>query len=257
MTGEDAGTKSPKVIILGALSAIAEAAARLWAAEGAHLVLAARDADRLEAVAADLRLRGATVETYPTDLASADAEQAFAEMARRLGDIDVVLVAYGVLGDQSLAERKPSEAQRILQTDFTSAANWCLVAANALEGQVHGSLVVIGSVAGDRGRASNYVYGAAKGGLGILVQGIAHRLARKGARAVLVKPGFVDTPMTAHIGAKGLLWAKPETIARTVVAEAHSGLCPRYPVVYAPWFWRWIMYVIRFMPSSVFHRTRL
>jgi NAD(P)-dependent dehydrogenase (short-subunit alcohol dehydrogenase family) len=168
-----------------------------------------------------------------------------------------VLLAYAVLGDQNRAESTLADAQDILRTDFTSAASWCLVAANELEKQGHGSLVVIGSVAGDRGRASNYVYGAAKGGLSILVQGIAHRLAPKGARAVVVKPGFVDTPMTAHIGGKGSLWAKPEAIARIIVGVADPERSAPPPIVYAPWYWRWIMYVIRFTPSSVFHRTRL
>jgi NAD(P)-dependent dehydrogenase (short-subunit alcohol dehydrogenase family) len=113
--------------------------------------------------------------------------------------------------------------------------------------------VVIGSVAGDRGRASNYVYGATKAGLGALVEGIAHRLARSGARAVLIKPGFVDTPMTAAIANKGVLWAKPEAVARTIVAAAERGP----PVVYTPWFWRGIMLIVRNTPSFVFHKTNL
>ena len=180
MRKEHAAAKPRKVIILGALSAIAEAAARLWATEGAHLMLAARDAERLEAVSADLKLRGAMVETNPIDLTSVDVESAFAEMSRRLGGIDTVLLAYGVLGEQNRAERTLADAQDILHTDFTSAASWCLVAAKKTQKQGYGSLIIIGSVAGDRGRASNYVYGAAKGGLSILVQGIAHRLCIQG-----------------------------------------------------------------------------
>jgi NAD(P)-dependent dehydrogenase (short-subunit alcohol dehydrogenase family) len=251
-------TKTParKTIILGALSAIAEAAARKWAEQGAHLLLVGRDRERIEGVAADLRIRGGLADCYECDLASADAERTFAGMAAQLGRVDVVLLAYGVLGDQSLAEMNPAEAGRILATNFTSAAGWCLAAANVLERQRHGVLVVIGSVAGDRGRRSNYVYGAAKGGLGVLVQGIAHRLASSSARAVLVKPGFVDTPMTAAITKKGLLWAKPQKIAEIIVqASAPNASTP--PVIYAPSFWRWIMYVIRFMPDFVFHRTKL
>ena len=112
---------------------------------------------------------------------------------------------------------------------------------------------MIGSVAGDRGRGSNYIYGASKAGLGVLVQGIAHRLARSGARAVLIKPGFVDTPMTAGVARKGPLWASSETVARTIVASADRG----GPIVYAPVFWRAIMFVVRNLPSTIFHRTRL
>jgi decaprenylphospho-beta-D-erythro-pentofuranosid-2-ulose 2-reductase len=245
-----------KIIILGALSAMAEAAARKWAEQGAHLLIAGRDRARLEDVAADLRVRGGIANIYEGDLADVDAEKTLAEMVEQLGGVDVVLLAYGVLGDQKLAETNPAEASRILAIDFTSAASWCLAVAKVLETQRRGVLIVIGSVAGDRGRQSNYVYGAAKGGLGILVQGIAHRLAASGARAVLIKPGFVDTPMTASIPNKGLLWAKPQKVADIIVRAGMSN-APAPPVIYAPSFWRWIMYVIRFTPSFVFHRTQL
>jgi decaprenylphospho-beta-D-erythro-pentofuranosid-2-ulose 2-reductase len=248
--------KRPAIIILGALSAIAEAAARLWAERQARLLLAGRDAARLDAVAADLRLRGAEVETFAADLAADQAWRAFPEMAERLGQVDIVLLAYGTLGDQKIAEAGLDEAQRVLTANFTSAAGWCLAAANVLEKQQHGTLIVMGSVAGDRGRASNYIYGAAKGGLAVLVQGVAHRLAKAGARAVLVKPGFVDTPMTAHIGRKGPLWAKPDAIGKIIAGFADSGSRNR-TVVYAPGFWRWIMLVIRAIPNSIFHRTKL
>ena len=153
------------------------------------------------------------------------------------------------------AEAEPEEALDIITTNFSSAAAWCLEAANVLEQQGHGKLVVIGSVAGDRGRASNYVYGAAKGGLAVLVQGIAHRLAKRGAAAVLIKPGFVDSPMTAHIARKGLLWAKPDAIGKTIARLAKCS-SPR-PIVYAPRFWRLIMTVIRVTPSAIFHKTKL
>jgi decaprenylphospho-beta-D-erythro-pentofuranosid-2-ulose 2-reductase len=245
-----------KIIILGALSAIAEAAARKWAERGAHLLLVGRDRERIEGVAADLRIRGGLADIYEADLASINVEKALAEMMGQLGQVDVVLLAYGVLGDQRLAETDPAEASRILTTNFTSAAAWCLAVAKVLERQQRGVLIVIGSVAGDRGRRSNYIYGAAKGALGILVQGIAHRLASSAARAVVVKPGFVDTPMTAAITKKGILWAKPQKIAETIVQASMSN-APISPVVYAPSFWRWIMYIVRFMPNFMFHRTQL
>ena len=245
----------PRVVILGASSAIAEASARIWAERGAYLLLVARAESWLNAAAADLRLRGATVETVVMDLAAPGAASAFREMAKRLGGVDAVLLAYGVLGNQKQAETAPEEAQRILATNFTSAAAWALEAANVLENQGQGTLIAIGSVAGDRGRASNYIYGAAKAGLAVLVQGIAHRLARSGASAVVIKPGFVDTPMTAHIPRKGFLWAKPEAIGKTIVRIAESRTTR--PIVYTPGFWRWIMAAIRVTPSVVFNRTRL
>ena len=256
MTVTATNASPTKIIILGGLSTIAEAAARKWANQGAHLLLAGRDKDRLEAIAADLRIRGGTADIYEGDLASIDAEKAMAAMVRQLGAVDVVLLAYGTLGDQRLAETTLAEARRILITNFTSASVWCLAAANVLEAQRRGVLIVLGSVAGDRGRASNYVYGAAKGGLAILVQGIAHRLASTSARAVLVKPGFVDTAMTASIANKGLLWAKPDRIADVILFSSMPANRSR-PLVYAPSFWRWIMYVVRFLPSFIVHRTKL
>jgi len=174
-------------------------------------------------------------------------------MAASIGGLDSVMLFYGTLGDNEKAEKDIAEARRLLATNFTSAAEWCLTAADLIESQSHGSLVVVGSVAGDRGRQSNYIYGAAKGGLGLLVQGLAHRLARCGGHAVVVKPGFVDTPMTASIAKGGPLWAQPEAVAKIIKkAATRSG-----PVVYAPGFWRWIMLAIRSVPAPVFHKTKL
>jgi decaprenylphospho-beta-D-erythro-pentofuranosid-2-ulose 2-reductase len=248
-------SETPKrVAILGAASAIAEATARLWAAKGARIALVGRNADRLAAIAADLKARGAAdVQPIVADCATVDAAAELKQIVERLGGLDVLLLAYGVLGEQSELIADPKATADLLQTNFTSAALWSQAAADLFERQGSGALLVIGSVAGDRGRASNYVYGASKAGLGILVQGIAHRLAPSGARAVLIKPGFVDTPMTASIARKGALWAKPEAIARTIVAAADRG----GPVVYAPAFWRGIMFVIRNVPSPIFHKTRL
>jgi decaprenylphospho-beta-D-erythro-pentofuranosid-2-ulose 2-reductase len=245
---------SKRVVILGATSGIAEAAARIWAARGARFALVARNPEKLSAVAADLKARGAALtETIVADCADVDVPATLKRIVEALGGIDIVLLAYALPGDQQACESAPEATAEVLRTNFTSAAAWCLAAASILEAQGSGALVVIGSVAGDRGRGSNYVYGASKAGLGALVEGIAHRLARSGARAVLIKPGFVDTPMTAGIANKGLLWAKPEGIASTIVAAAERG----GPVVYAPAFWRAIMFVVRNVPSAIFHKTRL
>lgn len=246
-----------RVIVLGATSAIAQATARRYAAEGGSLLLAGRDAQKLETIATDLRARGAAAATVETlDLARpVDAAAQLGAMAARIGGVDDVLLAYGVLGDQARAENDLDEARRLLAVNFTSAAEWCLAAANLLEAQGRGTLLVIGSVAGDRGRQSNFVYGAAKGGLGVLVQGIAHRLALRGngARAVLIKPGFVDTPMTGHLAKGGPLWASPDAVAGVIHRAAYDG----GPVVYAPWFWRFILLIIRLVPASIFHKRPL
>ena len=242
-----------KVIILGATSAIAQATARLYAAEGAELLLVGRQAERLAAIADDLRLRGAArADTAVRDLAdSGDAAATFAGFVETLGGVDHVLLAYGILGDQKTAERDPALAERGFRVNFISSAGWTLAVAEALEQQRRGSLVVLGSVAGDRGRRANYIYGAAKAGLATLIEGIAHRWAGRGPRAVVVKPGPVITPMTEGFASrKGLMWAAPETVAAIVRRAADRG----GPVVYAPWFWRWIMLIIRLLPASIFNR---
>jgi decaprenylphospho-beta-D-erythro-pentofuranosid-2-ulose 2-reductase len=242
-----------RIVILGAASAMAEAAARLWAAQGARIALVGRNGARLQSIAADLKARGAA-ETTVTELdcAKADASAELDKLASAFGGLDIVLLAYGVLGDQKTCERDPAASADLLQVNFTSAVAWCQAAANLFEAQKSGVLLVIGSVAGDRGRMSNYVYGASKAGLGVLVQGIAHRLARSGARAVLIKPGFVDTPMTAAFP-KGPLWAKADDLGSIIVAAAQKG----GPVVYAPSFWLLIMLIIRNIPSAIFHKTKL
>lgn len=248
-------TETKGAVILGALSAIGEATARLYAAKGWALALAGRDAEKLAAVAADLRVRGAPrVETFALDLAAEpDAVAALERMGQAIGGADDVLLFYGVLGDQKAAERDPAEAARLIQVNYVSAALWCLAAANMLERQRRGALVVVGSVAGDRGRQSNYIYGSAKAGLAALVQGIAHRLHASGARAALVKPGFVITPMTEGMKRGGPLWAAPDKVAAIVRQAARGG----GPVAYAPGFWRWIMLAIRNVPAGLLHRTKL
>jgi decaprenylphospho-beta-D-erythro-pentofuranosid-2-ulose 2-reductase len=246
-----------RVIVLGALSAIGEATARLYAAGGARLVLAGRNAERLGQVADDLVARGAAeAKAWPIDfMAGTDAAAELGRMADHLaGPVDAVMLFYGVLGDQALAERDPGEAARIIDANFTSAAPWCLAAATLLERQKAGVLAVMTSVAADRGRRSNYVYGASKAGLNVLVEGIAHRLAGTGAHAVAIKAGQVDTPMTAHLKRGGPLWARPATVARDIKAAIER---PHRPVIYTPWFWRFIMLAIRNVPAFIFHKTRL
>lgn len=240
-----------RIVILGAASAIAEATARIWAREGARFILVGREKSRLDAIADHLRLLGAA-QAHPLvlDCATADAGAELAAMLKALGGLDVMLLAYGLLGEPKRLETEPAAAAELMQTNFCSAAAWCLAASAILERQRSGVLLVIGSVAGDRGRRSNFVYGASKGGLARLVEGIAHKLAPVGARAVVVKPGFVDTPMTARVAKKGLLWADPDTIARVIARAAERG----GPTVYAPAFWRWIMLAIRHLPAPVFNK---
>lgn len=241
------------VIILGALSEIAEATARRLATEGARFVLVARRAAELDELAADLRVRGAgEVRTVVVDFAEADPAL-LREWVADLGSADIILLAYGQLGDQRALEADPASARRFIDENLGSAVAWSLAAGELLREARHGALVVIGSVAGDRGRQSNFIYGATKAGLAVLTNGLAHRLAGTGARAILIKPGLVDTAMTAKISKGGPLWSKPDAIAKAIVGSVESGKT----TVYAPGYWALVMRIVRALPSFMLHRTSL
>ncbi|MGE4062286.1 MAG: SDR family oxidoreductase [Rhodospirillaceae bacterium] len=243
------------VVIFGATSAIAQAVARLYAPMGAKFFLAARNEERLATVARDLSARGAAqVDTARADLADlATHAHLIARAKSALGTFDRVLIAHGTLSHQQACEANVETMSREIGINFVSAASLLTHTANVLELQKSGAVAVIGSVAGDRGRQSNYVYGSAKAGLAAFVQGLRHRMARHRVNVTLVKPGFVDTPMTAGLAKAGPLWASPERVARDIKAAMDRGTA----MLYTPWFWRWIMLIIRSLPNAIFRRTRL
>jgi short-subunit dehydrogenase len=239
--------------LFGATSAIGEQVARLFAAEGSRIFLAARDPVRLQAIADDLKVRGAPeVETAAVDF---DDLSRFAELVERcekaLGGIDQLLVAYGTLPDQALASSDAQAAARAIHTNFTSPAALLDQLAPRVRGG--GTMAVITSVAGDRGRQSNYIYGAAKGGLSRYLEGLRHRMAPRGVKVLDVRPGFVATPMTAGLSNDGPLWAKPEKVAKDIRAAMRKGKSR----LYTPGFWRLIMLAVRNVPDAVFHKTKL
>ncbi len=243
-----------KILIIGATSAIAEATARLWAARGDALFLVGRRADRLQAIAADLCVRGAaSVGCHTMDACDGAAHAAMFEAAHSaLGGLDVAFIAHGTLPDQKACEASVEQTLREIDSNGLSVIVLATRLANTFEKQGHGSLAVISSVAGERGRQSNYVYGAAKGLVSLFLQGLRNRLAKRGVHVLTIKPGFVDTPMTAEFS-KGALWAKPETIARGIV----HAIDRRRDEVYLPGFWWLIMALIRHIPERVFKRLSL
>ncbi len=243
-----------RVLILGATSAIAQETARVFAAHGAHLFLIARDSVKLANLADDLRLRGAgQVYTAVLDVLEVAQHEDVLEVAfRTLGLVDVALIAHGTLPDQSRCESNTSEMLTAVATNFMATAAFLTPLANRLEAQGRGCLAVISSVAGDRGRQSNYVYGAAKGGLDRFLQGLRNRLYRAGVAVVTIKPGFVSTPMTASMK-QNVLFASPARVGRGI----YSAIQARRNVVYLPWFWRPIMFVVTSLPEAVFKRLPL
>ena len=239
---------SKNILVIGATSAIAEATARLWAEEGAQLYLVARNADKLSLVARDLETRGARVSHALLDVVEFDRhapiiEAAFDAMTR----IDVVLIAHGDLPDQSKCESSAKAALQVLQTNAASVVSLITLIANRMQMQRSGVIAVIGSVAGDRGRKSNYVYGSSKALVAVFSEGLAGRLNAFGVRVITFKPGLVDTPMTAPFR-KGLLWARPESVAAGIHARIASARSGTY---YVPRFWWSIMAVIRCLPDGV------
>ncbi len=243
-----------KIFIFGATSAIAEATARLFAADRASFFLAARDPEKLKVTADDLRIRGAAqVMTARADAHDFDRHQALIDEAFAvLNGLDTVLIAHGSLPDQKCCEQSFDQVRREFEINAMAVLSLLTHAANILEGQGFGTLCVISSVAGDRGRKSNYVYGAAKGAVSIFLQGLRNRLHSKGVQVVTVKPGFVDTPMTAALP-KSRLWATPDQVARGV----YKAVINKKDVAYLPWFWSPVMCVIRGIPETLFKRLRL
>lgn len=241
------------IVIFGAASAIAQATARLLAQEKPTFILLDRDEAKLKIVADDLKVRGAeSVHVIPADLTQTEKHAEIWQHIKSMGQPDTVLIAYGTLGDQKAGEKDFAIAQKELQTNFMSVASLLTLIANDFEQQKSGTIIAISSVAGDRGRKSNYIYGSAKGALTIFLAGLRNRLADKNVKVITVKPGFVDTPMTASFK-KGLLWAQPETIARGIV----QAIKKQPSIVYLPWFWRYIMLIIRSIPETIFKKMSL
>lgn len=243
-----------KILIIGATSAIAEATARLWAEQGNRLYLLARNEERLQTLTKDLKIRGAESAQYAL-LDVNDYVQHVAilnEAVTSLNGLDIVLIAHGTLGDQKVCESDFAATSMELNTNFISVISLLTHLANHFEVQKHGTIAVISSVAGDRGRQSNYVYGTAKGAVSIFLQGLRNRLHRYGVQVLTIKPGFVDTPMTQGF-TKGPLWATPELIAGCILGAIRK----RKNVVYAPWFWLGIMLFFRLIPEQVFKKLKL
>jgi decaprenylphospho-beta-D-erythro-pentofuranosid-2-ulose 2-reductase len=242
-----------RILIVGATSAIAEAAARLFAARGDSLFLAARSGPRLQAIAADLSVRGASVaETGEFDARAFGAAALVRTATERLGGLDAALIAHGTLSDQGACQLSIDRMREEFEINALSVMALCTELANQFEVQGRGVIAVISSVAGDRGRQSNYVYGTAKAAVTAFTSGLRQRLYSKGVRVVTIKPGFVSTPMTAAFK-KGALWAKPASVAADIVRAMDGGKA----VIYTPGFWRPIMWIIRSVPESVFRRLKL
>lgn len=241
------------LLILGANSDVAYAVARQFAAGvKADLFLASRDVALLEKKARDLEIRhDITARALFFDADAPNTHQAFYEALDPKPD--GVIVAFGYQGDQSRAQSDFAEAQRIIQTNFMGAVSILEIVAADFQRRGQGFIIGISSVAGERGRQSNYFYGAAKGALSIYLSGLRNRLSKHRVRVITVLPGFIRTKMTQSLPLPDLLTAAPEQAA----ADIYSAYCKSRDVVYTRWFWRWIMAVIKAIPEPLFKRLSL
>jgi short-subunit dehydrogenase len=248
-------TASTRIVVVGATSAIAEHCCRLWVGRGpVDLLLVARDAARAERIAADLRVRGpgARVTVMTADFVDPEEIARVADTATAAGPVDIVLIAHGMMPRQDLCE-DIAFAHDTLVIDAVSPALFAEAFANKFARVGRGTVAIIGSVAGDRGRKVNYTYGASKALLARYAEGLGHRLAGSGVSVVLLKPGPTDTPMAAAHKAQGRRLASAQDVARTIV----RGIDAKKPVVYAPAIWRLIMLIVRHIPRFVFNRMSI
>lgn len=248
------GLAPKKILVLGATSGIAEATCRIWAEQGASLFLVARNPERLAAVAADLKTRGASyVDTAVADLDDTEGHAALlAHAVNSLTGMDVAYLAHGLLGDQAAGEHEFNTAAQILHTNFVSPVSLLTWLANFCVQRHAGVLAVLSSVAGDRGRKSNYLYGSAKAGLTAFLGGLRNRVDREGVTVLTIKPGPTRTAMTA--GMKGSeKFADVNKVAASIVKAIEK----RQDVLYVPFQWRPIMFVIREIPERVFKKLNL
>jgi decaprenylphospho-beta-D-erythro-pentofuranosid-2-ulose 2-reductase len=245
-----------KIVIVGATSAIAEHCARLWLQGNAiNLTLVARDMARTERVAADLRVRSPQSEIRVVQAHFMDPVgiEAVADAIAAQGELDIVLIAHGTLPDQGACQGSLAACREALDVNGISPVLFAEAFAKHMDTAGHGTLALIGSVAGDRGRKSNYVYGAAKGLVTRYAQGLQHRFAGTAVRVVLIKPGPTDTPMTAHMKSAGAKLAPVEDVARRIVDAVERGQA----LVYVPGKWRLIMWVIRHLPAVIFNKMNI
>ena len=243
-----------KILILGATSAIAESCAKIWARKGASLFLVGRNEEKLNKINSDLKLSGSKeIFSYLMNLNTIEEHKKMLDEAQnKLGDLNIILIAYGNLPNQENCEEDVSSTLDEIKTNAISTIALLTEISKILSKKKSGTIAVITSVAGDRGRASNYVYGSAKAMVSTFLSGLRQRLDKSNISVVDIKPGFIDTPMTKNYK-KNFLWSSPEKISPKIVKAIDNGESE----IYVPSFWKIIMLVIKYIPGFIYKKIRL
>lgn len=245
-----------RTVIVSATSCIAQECARLWVIEkNAELILVGRDRLRTESVAQDLRVRApqTSIQVIETNFEDPKAIQTLADTIASTGKIDRVLIAQGVLPQQIDCQQDLAISYNTLMIDAVSPALFAEAFVGHLQKNNHGTLALLGSVAGDRARKSMYTYGSAKALLEHFAQGLQHRCAHSKVKIVLIKPGPTNTPMTTHLEIKGIKFASADRVAKDIVSAMNRGK----PIVYTPKIWFAIMAIIRSIPAFIFNKMNI
>ena len=245
-----------KILIFGATSAIAESCCRQFAIQNKSLFLYGRDKNKLQLIAKDLKIRGALQVAF--DYFDAEEHQENARLLIEKADkeligFDTVVLAHGILPNQRKCQKSIKLSQQVININLLSMISYLTELGDYFKKKGGGTIVVISSISGDRGRQSNYIYGTSKGGLSLFCQGLRNELHDKNINIITIKPGFIDTPMTAKFNQKNIFWSKPDKIAKDIIQAIRN----KSSEVYTPWYWYWIMLLITIIPENIFKRMKL
>ena len=245
-----------KILIFGATSAIAESCCRQFAIKKKSLFLYGRDKNKLQLMAKDLTIRGAPKVAF--DFFNAEKHKENAKLLVEKADkeligFDTVILAHGILPNQQKCQESIELSQQVIKINLLSMISYLTELDNYFKNKKNGTIVVISSVAGDRGRQSNYIYGTSKGGLSLFCQGLRNKLHKNNINLITIKPGFVNTPMTANFVHDNFLWSNPDKIARDIIQAIRN----KSSEVYTPWYWYWIMLFITLIPEKYFKRMNI